>query len=78
MPTYKMLDGDAIEAASPTELVTLMRDGSKFAGHQTLAEYMAGYAGRYREYYEDVDLRHETAEEFVQHLAAIGFVTITI
>ena len=69
---YRTEDGEVIEGASPDEIVKALRDGSRFASDQNEADYIEGFADRYREYSESL-IRSDTSENFVADLLKVGY-----
>lgn len=71
---YKTEEGELIEGNSPVELVESLRDGSRFASHETVDEYMAGFARRYL-MYAGVTLRTDSCDVFIDDLKQCGYLT---
>jgi len=72
--TYKTDEGEVIEGASPLELVTALRDGSRFAAHETTDEFMAGFADRMWEYSQR-EIDATTPDAFITDLVNFGYLT---
>ena len=65
-------NGEAIEGASPLELVKALRDGSRFSSDEPINDYMKGFAYRQKTY-SGIDVRCNSVEEFVEDLASSGY-----
>ena len=72
--TYKTEDGEAIEGASPQDIVTALRNGSRFASGESLTDFMEGFADRYWEWNQST-IRADTPENFVADLVKAGYLT---
>lgn len=71
--TYTLKGGDTIEAATPSEFVTRLHEGSRFDSGGSDAEYMERFAERLRQL-EGIRIRTATAGEFLDDLITHGFV----
>ena len=71
--TYKFADdGSQLVAESAMQIVSHMRDSSKFASNQIVTEYMRDFSARY--YIDSGNrIRHNTTENFVADLLKFGF-----
>lgn len=68
---YKTEDGELIQGNSPVDIVRALRDGGRFTADQADAEYMLGFAKRWKEY-SGHDIRFDSAENFVNDLVNTG------
>ena len=59
-----------VEAATPAELVTRLKEVDPSSTGETDAEYMQALAGRFWEFYGDEPPRFDTVENFVNDLLA--------
>lgn len=71
---YKLKDGGVINASTPEEFVTNMRESSRFDSNCSVAQYMENFAARFKTQ-EGSDIRFDTAENFLQDLSEDGFVS---
>lgn len=69
---YKTEDGEVVEATSPSGIVEALRDGSRFASHQSVEEYMEAFAERMFEWNEQ-QIRCDSPESFVSELVRVGW-----
>lgn len=76
MIKYIDRNGEAIEGASPIQLVEALRDGSRFGATQELGEFMQGMAQRVKDY-EGLPTapRTDSAENFIADLESAGYWT---
>lgn len=65
-------NGEVIEGASPTELVTALRDGSRFSSDETLENYMRGFAYRQKTW-SGIDVRWDNVDDFIADLTSSGY-----
>lgn len=71
---YKLKDGGAINASTPSEFVTNMRKSSRFDSDCSDAQYMENFADRFK-IQAGKDIRFDSAEHFLQDLLEDGFVS---
>lgn len=71
--TYILKGGDTIVAATPSEFVTRLHEGSRFDSGGTDEEYMERFAERLRQL-EGCRVRTTTPDEFLDDLITHGFV----
>lgn len=71
--TYRLKGGDTIVAATPSEFVTKLHEGSRFDSSGSDEEYMERFAERLRQL-EGCRIRTATPEEFLDDLITHGFV----
>ncbi|WP_273212591.1 hypothetical protein [Runella zeae] len=65
-------DGEAIEGASPQQIVEALRDGSRFGSEEGLEEYMEGFAYRIK-IWNGAAVRVDTIENFIADLEACKY-----
>lgn len=65
-------NGEVIEGASPTELVTALRDGSRFGSDETLQNYMRSFAYRHKTW-SGIDVRFDDVDDFIEDLTQSGY-----
>ncbi len=71
---YKDHNGEAIQGASPEELIMNLKNGSRFGSEQELQEYMDEMAGRVKEYRGlSAAPRTDSCENFMNDLEACGY-----
>lgn len=71
--TYRLKGGDTIVAATPSEFVTKLHEGSRFDSGGSNKEYMERFAKRLLQL-EGIRIRTGTPEEFLGDLITHGFV----
>lgn len=69
---YITNEGEAIEGASPQEVVEALRDGSRFSSDETLDNFMMGFAYRHKTW-SGIDVRWDTVENFIEDLTSAGW-----
>jgi hypothetical protein len=73
MKKYKLMDdGSVMDAATPKELVSQLKNSSRFASDETLSEYMKGFQKRFLET-TGHKVRVKSYEWFVEDLIQFGF-----
>lgn len=70
--TYKTEDGELITGSSPLEILTNLKNGSRFDSERELDEYLEEFLIRIREYY-GVSLVHENYEKTLNGLVEVGY-----
>lgn len=65
-------EGEAIEGASPLEVVEALRDGSKFCDDEEVDVFMIGFSYRQKTW-SGIDVRYDTVENFVEDLTSAGW-----
>lgn len=68
--------GDLIVASSSQEIVTALREGSRFDSEGTNEQYMYRFCDRYYDYCNKV-VRADTADHFVEDLLKYGYLKQT-
>lgn len=74
MRLYKNTDGEIVQGATPIDVVQDLRDGSWFDNHVSLEAYMVGFAERIK-ISMGKDVRADNAENFIEDLIHIGYLT---
>lgn len=72
MLKYKLESGEALEASSPSDLVTQLRKGSRFDSEFSDTEFMKRFADRYKIQKGEI-IRFDTPENFMEDLISNGY-----
>ncbi|WP_149242569.1 hypothetical protein [Dyadobacter sp. 32] len=72
--TYKTEDGELITGSSPLEILTNLKNGSRFDSERELDEYLEEFLIRIREYY-GVAYSHFDYEKTLNYLVEVGYLT---
>lgn len=72
MLKYKLESGEVLEASSPPNLVTKLREGSRFDSEFSDAEFMKRFAERYK-IQKGLNVRVDTPENFLEDLILTGY-----
>jgi hypothetical protein len=72
MLKYKLESGEALEASSPSDFVTKLRQGSRFDSDFTDPEFMERFAQRYK-VQKGTLIRFDTPENFLEDLISTGY-----
>ena len=72
MKKYKLSDGGIITASSDLEIVSGMKEDSKFCSHESISEFMEGFSKRYKMVYGE-KLPYDSVERFVKSLSEVGY-----
>ncbi len=72
MTRYQTPDGELIEANSPLAIAEALRIGSRFDAHKPLQDFVKDMAARVNVSVER-PVRHDTPDNFVSDLLAIGW-----
>jgi len=72
MLKYKTESGEALEASSPADLVTRLRQGSRFDSELSDAVFMERFAFRYK-IQKGNSIRFDTPENFIEDLITTGY-----
>lgn len=73
--TYRLEDGSAITATTPSEFVTKLRESSMFDSECTDQEYMYQFAHRY-EVQTGSLIRADNPENFLKDLQDTGYIKV--
>ena len=72
---YTLKDGGSIEAASATEFVTILREGSRLADTGDDRSFMLEFADRYRSLYNR-EIDTSSAAAFLSDLLRTGYAIV--
>lgn len=72
MKKYKTKDGDVVQGATASQVVNQMRNTGFFTADESQAEFMRGFAERYRQVSGNT-IRHSSPEKFIESLLQTGY-----
>ena len=71
---YRLKDGGIINASSPREFITRLKESSKFDSHLADNEYLKAFAERYK-LQTGSEISIDPPEIFIKSLVNSGFIT---
>jgi hypothetical protein len=66
--------GEIILAATAHEVATYLRDSARFCAHETIEEYMKGFAAR-EKIFSGKDIRFDNTDVFVEDIIKNGLMS---